>query len=107
MTLNWNLYFIQDFQPAGFEERLRQQNYIKDGRVKFSSETETSQSEYESEIDRSPVAQPSPPQISQRLKDFRLMEGSDATFVCRISGRPRPKVGTMFQYHFLLISTFC
>lgn len=72
--------FLQDFQPAGFEEKLKQQNYIKDGRVKFSSETETSQSEYESELDRSPVAQPSPPQITQRLKDFRLMEGSDATF---------------------------
>lgn len=84
--------FLQDFQPAGFEEKLKQQNYIKDGKVKFSSETETSQSEYESELDRSPVAQPSPPQITQRLKDFRLMEGSDATFVCRISGRPRPKV---------------
>lgn len=32
------------------------------------------------------------PKISQTLKDFKLIEGSDATFVCKVSGRPRPKV---------------
>ncbi|XP_046554796.1 myopalladin-like [Haliotis rubra] len=36
-------------------------------------------------------AQTMAPQISQTLKDFRLIEGSDATFVCKIIGRPRPK----------------
>ena len=82
----------QDFHPSGFEESLMKKDYYKDGRVKFSSETETSQSEYDSEADRSPRSQPSPPMISQPLKDFRLMEGSDATFVCKITGNPRPKV---------------
>ena len=32
------------------------------------------------------------PKISQTLKDFKLIEGSDATFVCKVSGKPRPKV---------------
>jgi hypothetical protein len=60
-----------------------QKQYYKDGRIKFSSETETS--EYESEVaeDRLQQSVPAPPKIVQELKDFRLMEGSDATFVCR------------------------
>ncbi|KAK3083136.1 hypothetical protein FSP39_014900 [Pinctada imbricata] len=90
----------EGFRPSGFEESLMQKDYVKkDGRIKFSSETETSQSEYESEVDRSPMAQPTPPQITQKLKDFRLMEGSDATFVCRITGRPRPKVAWYLNGH--------
>lgn len=71
------------------------ENFVRDnGKIKFSSETETSQSEYESEVDRSPREPPSAPQIVQKLKNFRLIEGSDATFVCRVTGKPRPKVGS-------------
>jgi hypothetical protein len=53
-----------------------QKQYYKDGRIKFSSETETS--EYESEVaeDRLQQSVPAPPKIVQELKDFRLMEGS-------------------------------
>ena len=32
------------------------------------------------------------PRIEQPLKNFQLMEGSDATFVCKVSGNPRPNV---------------
>ena len=69
-----------------------QKQYYKDGRIKFSSETETSEDESEVAEDRLQQSVPAPPKIVQELKDFRLMEGSDATFVCRITGRPRPKV---------------
>lgn len=69
-----------------------QKQFYKEGHIKFSSETETS--EYESDVttDRVQPSAPAPPKIVQELKDFRLLEGSDATFVCRITGRPRPKV---------------
>lgn len=66
------------------------QTFYKDGRIKFSSETETS--EYESEQPEERPPPPQAPQITQKLKNFRLLEGSDATFVCRVVGRPRPKV---------------
>ena len=32
------------------------------------------------------------PRIEQGLKNFQLMEGSDATFVCKVSGVPKPNV---------------
>lgn len=57
--------------------------------MRFASETETS--EYDSEVPDS-MAPDSAPQIIQAMKDFRLIEGADATFVCRIIGKPRPKV---------------
>ncbi|VDI56857.1 titin [Mytilus galloprovincialis] len=81
-----------EFTPTGFEQSLMQRQFYKEGHIKFSSETETS--EYESDVttDRVQPSAPAPPKIVQELKDFRLLEGSDATFVCRITGRPRPKV---------------
>lgn len=92
MIISVICYILQDFQPVGFEQRLMSENYMRDGHIKISSETETS--EYESELtdDRAPPAPPASPTIIQKLKDFRLIEGSDATFVCRVTGRPRPKV---------------
>ncbi len=68
----------------------------REGKVRFQSETET---EYDTDQPEEQVgaAQIIPPQISQPLKDFRLIEGSDATFVCKITGRPRPKVSEVFK----------
>lgn len=63
----------------------------REGKVRLHSETET---EYDSEQPEEKVSptQTQAPQVQQPLKDFRLIEGSDATFVCKVSGRPRPKV---------------
>ncbi|XP_060064415.1 titin-like, partial [Ylistrum balloti] len=83
---------VQDFQSVGFEQRLMSENYMRDGHIKISSETETSEYESELQDDRGPPAPPASPAIIQKLKDFRLIEGSDATFVCRVTGRPRPKI---------------
>jgi len=77
------------FAVSGFEDRLREEIQYRDGKVRFASETETS--EYDSEV---PSDMPEcAPQIVQPMKDFKLMEGADSTFVCRIIGKPRPKVG--------------
>lgn len=72
-----------------FEDRLREEIQYREGKVRFASETETS--EYDSEVPDS-RAPDSPPQILQTMKDFHLIEGADATFVSRIIGKPRPKV---------------
>lgn len=32
------------------------------------------------------------PLIVQQLKDYKLTEGQDATFYCKIAGVPKPKV---------------
>lgn len=80
---------FQGFLPSPFEDRLRQEIHYREGKVRFASETETS--EYDSEVPDA-MAPDSAPQILQPMKDFRLIEGADATFVCRIIGKPRPKV---------------
>merc|ERR1712142_1354885 len=52
-----------------------------------------STSEYDSEHPEDKVSFATEfPKISQTLKDFKLIEGSDVTFVCKISGKPRPKI---------------
>ena len=45
------------------------------------------------------VTDPRPPQFEQKLKNFQLMEGSDATFVCKVTGQPLPFVSA----HVLLV----
>ena len=85
---------IQDFAVSSFEDRLKEEIQYRDGKVKFASETETS--EYDTDVTENALAADMPPQIVQRMKDFHLIEGADATFVCRILGKPRPKVG---RYH--------
>ena len=63
----------------------------RDGKVRLQSETET---EYDTDQPEERVSgdQLQAPEIIQPLKDFRLMEGTDVTFVCKVTGRPRPKV---------------
>lgn len=76
---------------SSFEQRLMREIEYREGKVRLHSETET---EYDSEQPEEKVSstQTQAPQVQQPLKDFRLIEGSDATFVCKVSGRPRPKV---------------
>ena len=80
---------------SSFEQRLMQEIEYREGKVRLASETET---EYDTDQPEEKVAatQAYAPQIQQPLKDFCLMEGSDATFVCKVTGRPRPKVRLPF-----------
>ena len=67
----------------------------REGKVRLASETET---EYDTDQpeDQLCSAHMSAPVILQPLKDFRLIEGSDSTFVCKVSSHPRPKVDRLF-----------
>ena len=42
--------------------------------------------------DSVPLTDAKPPSIEQALKNFQLMEGSDATFVCKVAANPFPNV---------------
>lgn len=61
----------------------------REGKVRLQSETET---EYDTDHPEEMTGQAQAPEIVQPLKDFRLMEGNDVTFVCKVVGIPRPKV---------------
>ncbi|GFS02464.1 titin, partial [Elysia marginata] len=80
-----------EFIVTSFENRLMEQIEYRDGKVRLQSETET---EYDTDQPEERVAsdQLQAPEIVQPLKDFRLMEGTDVTFVCKVTGRPRPKI---------------
>ena len=77
----------QEFKVSTFEQRLMKTVTVREGKVKIFSETET---EYETDAPEGDASQA--PEIVQPLKDFRLMEGNDVTFVAKVIGNPRPKV---------------
>ncbi|XP_013393635.1 titin [Lingula anatina] len=77
------------FKVSKFEERLMTEIDVRDGRT-----TSASEAEYESEpLDRSVSDRlAKAPEIVTSMKNFKLMEGNDATFVCRVTSHPRPKI---------------
>ena len=80
-----------EFKVSSFERRLMEETEYREGKVRLHSETET---EYDTDQPEEKVTstQACPPQVVQPLRDFRLIEGTDAAFVCKVTGRPRPKV---------------
>ena len=73
-----------------FENRLMDEVKFRHGKVRIQSETET---EYDTDHPEERVGTAAQaPEIVQPLKDFRLMEGNDVTFVAKVTGNPRPKV---------------
>lgn len=88
----------------------------REGKVRLQSETET---EYDTDqLEENLLStQGQAPEIVQPLKDFRLMEGNDVTFVCKVTGQPRPKVWTYpyktlqksnmkeYRFHYNIIRT--
>eukprot|EP00106_Octopus_bimaculoides_P016754 XP_014784196.1 PREDICTED: titin-like isoform X3 [Octopus bimaculoides] len=82
----------QDFKSSAFEERLKQEIQFREGKIHFTSDV-GSTSEYDSEHPEDKVSVGKEhPRITQTLKNFRLIEGSDVTFVCKVTGKPRPKI---------------
>ena len=90
--LNQCLLVFQPFVVSAFEKRLMKEIELREGRyqppVMPASDTEA----FEESV---PLMQCKPPRFDQKLSDFQLMEGSDATFVCKVSGNPKPKVSVM------------
>lgn len=68
----------------------------RDGKIRFQSETETEYDTDQPEEKVAPSAMQKPVFVVS-LKNFKLMEGADATFVCRLTGRPKPKVLFIMQ----------
>ena len=65
---------------------------FREGKVTLQSETET---EYDTDHPEEVTDTARAPEIVQPLKDFRLMEGNDVTFVAKVIGKPKPKVCTL------------
>lgn len=50
-------------------------------------------------FDDTPAKEPvSVPAFYQKLENFQLVEGADATFVCKVNARPLPQVSTFQPY---------
>ena len=72
---------------SAFEKRLMKEIQYREGRVQPPPAAD--RSAFDESI---PLAEAHTPSVEQTLKDFKLMEGSDATFVCKIVGTPFPNV---------------
>ena len=71
-----------------FETRLQKEVDFRDGKVDPKHYTSDDEA-FDSRVPRDQAQQPV---FSQKPKNFQLMEGADATFVCKVEGFPRPNV---------------
>ena len=82
-------FFQKSFKVSKFEERLMQEVQFREGKFRRPAEMSEDEVAFDEHM---PVLETKPPKIEQKLKNIKMMEGSDATFVCKIKGHPRPKV---------------
>lgn len=81
----------ESFRVDTFEYRLLREIDFRESKTKrHPGEPETEvETDAESKPDTSP---PSAPQVTQRMRNSKLLEGSDATFQAKISGSPKPNI---------------
>lgn len=82
-------YPFQSFKIDTFEYRLlREVDFRESITKRYPGEPET-----ETDTDKEDGAGAiTPPQLTQRLRNSKLLEGSEATFHAKVSGTPKPRV---------------
>lgn len=89
-----SLDFEINLQVDTFEYRLLRETEFRESITRrFVGESDTQMSTV---VDRNlgPVA---PPQITQKPRNSKLFEGSDAVFTAKVSGNPKPRVRIFFH----------
>ncbi|KAL6255452.1 hypothetical protein P5V15_013787 [Pogonomyrmex californicus] len=87
--VNGTITSIEDFKVDTFEYRLLRESEFRDSITRrFAGESDLQVSTI---VDRTlgPIA---PPQITQKPRNSKLVEGSDAIFTAKITGNPKPRL---------------
>ncbi|XP_033210459.1 titin [Belonocnema kinseyi] len=88
-TNGTNSTSIEDFKVDTFEYRvLRETEFRESITRRFMGESD---SQISTNVDRT-LGPVSPPQITQKPRNSKLAEGSDAVFSSKISGNPKPRL---------------
>lgn len=74
---------------SAFENRLQKELEYREGKVLPKHHYGDDTDAFDESI---PINQALPPVFEQKPKNFQLIEGSDATFICRVNGKPMPNV---------------
>lgn len=81
--------FEEDFKVDTFEYRLlREVSFRESITRRFVNETDVQMSTV---VERS-LGPPAPPQMAQKPRNSKLLEGSDAVFTAKISANPKPRL---------------
>ena len=83
---------FQGFHITNFEKTLQTEIEYRDGRVHPKHHVPEDPTAFDDSI---PSGTACAPKFEQPMQNFRLMEGSDATFVTKVSGMPRPHVSSI------------
>lgn len=79
----------EDFKIDTFEYRILREVSFRESITRRSSHEKDSQ--ISTTVERS-LGPPAPPQFSQKPRNSKLLEGSDAVFTSKISANPRPRI---------------
>lgn len=81
--------YEEDFKVDTFEYRLlREVSFRESITRRYSYESDA---QINNIVDRT-LGPPAPPQISQKPRNSKLVEGSDATFTTKVSANPKPRL---------------
>ncbi|KAM5192481.1 palladin [Mantella aurantiaca] len=74
----------QDYKVSSFEQRLI-------GEIEYRLERSPVE-ESDDEVEHEDESDGSPPQFETKLRHFKIFEGMSATFTCKVTGNPKPKI---------------
>lgn len=81
--------YVEEFKVDTFEYRLLREVSFRESITKrYANETDI---QISTQVERS-LGPPAPPQISQKPRNSKLLEGSDAVFSAKLSANPRPRI---------------
>lgn len=103
MLIDHLLIFIppQPFKVSHFEKRLTKEIEFREGKVHPKHFVKEDNDAFDDALTKEQVSVPA---FGQKPKNFQLVEGADATFVCKVDAKPLPNVSSSFQLCVNLIS---
>lgn len=84
-----NGHMVEEFRIDTFEYRLLREVSFRESITRRT--VNESDSQLSTVVERS-LGPPAPPQISQKPRNSKLLEGSDAVFTAKLSANPRPRL---------------
>lgn len=92
---------LQPFKVSHFEKRLTKEIEFRDeGKVHPKHFVREDKEAFDDSL---PKEQVSIPTFEQKPKNFQLIEGADATFVCKVNATPLPNVSSFENFKDFLL----
>lgn len=92
---------FQPFKVSHFEKRLSKEIEFREDKVHPKHYVREDKDAFDDSLSKEQVSVPA---FEQKPKNYQLLEGADATFVCKVNATPLPNVSSFQIFKDFLVS---